>query len=223
MAEKDCQWRFAEFDITKGGATGPNEPMSENFKKNTYASLIREAIQNSLDVAAGEEPVKMSFSLKSMNTSNLTNFFKIRNHIQGCIDFYPKNENAKSIYQPMIDYIDSVQQIGQKFYYIKISDSNTTGMSLGSGIEDTSSPFFAFVRAAGLSSKNSQNAGGSYGFGKAAYFYLSAVRSLIVSTKTLDGQYYFEGVTSLCTHKYNGHDYSNLGYYDNNNGLPVSD
>jgi len=223
MAEKDCQWTFAEFDITKGGAIGPNEPMSENFKKNTYASLIREAIQNSLDVAAGNEPVKMSFSLKSMSTSNLSNFFKIRNHIQGCIDFYPKNDNAKSIYQPMIDYIDSVQQIGNKFYYIKISDSNTTGMPLGSGIEDTSSPFFAFVRAAGLSSKNSQYSGGSFGFGKAAYFYLSAVRSLIVSTKTLDGQYIFEGVTSLCTHKYNGRDYSNLGYYDNNNGLPVSD
>lgn len=223
MPEKNCQWRFAAFDITKGGAIGPNEPMSENFKKNSYASLIRESIQNSLDVASSDEPVIMSFSLKSMNPSNLNNFFEIRNHIQGCIDFYPQNDNAKSIYQPMLDYIDSVQRVGQKFYYLKVSDSNTTGMPIGTGIEDTSSPFFAFVRAAGLSSKNSQNAGGSFGFGKAAYFYLSAMRSLIVSTKTLEGNYYFEGVTSLCTHKFKGQDFSNLGYYDNNGGLPVCD
>ena len=40
------KWTFSERSET-GSDVGFNEPMSENFKKRPYASLIREAIQNS--------------------------------------------------------------------------------------------------------------------------------------------------------------------------------
>ena len=46
--EKECRWHFAEH--LGGREDGPNDPMQENFKKTPYASLIRESIQNSLDV-----------------------------------------------------------------------------------------------------------------------------------------------------------------------------
>ena len=46
--EKNCNWHFAE--QLGGREDGPNDPMQENFKKTPYSSLIRESIQNSLDV-----------------------------------------------------------------------------------------------------------------------------------------------------------------------------
>ena len=57
-AENNCKWHFANF--SGGREDGPNEPMSENFKKTPYASLIRESIQNSLDVCLdNSKPVEM--------------------------------------------------------------------------------------------------------------------------------------------------------------------
>ena len=59
-AEMGCCWHFAE---QLGGAdVGPNDPMSENFKKTPYASLIRESVQNLLDaVKDTTKPVNHSF------------------------------------------------------------------------------------------------------------------------------------------------------------------
>lgn len=80
------------------------------------------------------------------------------------------------------------------------------------------------TKSGGVSNKLSANAGGSFGFGKAAYFYISPIRTILVSTLTEDGDYFFEGVSSLCTH----YDNENMkcvsvGYYDNNDGQPVED
>ena len=46
-AELGNCWHFAE--QLGGMDVGPNDPMSENFKKTPFASLIRESVQNSLD------------------------------------------------------------------------------------------------------------------------------------------------------------------------------
>lgn len=46
LVESDCKWHFAP--QLGGREDGPNDPMSESFKKTPYASLIRESIQNSL-------------------------------------------------------------------------------------------------------------------------------------------------------------------------------
>ena len=48
-----------------GSIVGPNEPMTENFKKTPYASLVREAIQNSLDERLDKtKPLEMNFREK---------------------------------------------------------------------------------------------------------------------------------------------------------------
>ena len=61
-AELDCKWHFAQ--QLGGRDDGPNEPMSENFKKTPYASLIRESIQNSLDVVDDDTiQVRMTFKI----------------------------------------------------------------------------------------------------------------------------------------------------------------
>ena len=217
--ELNCKWHFAK--QLGGREDGPNDPMQDNFKKTPYASLIRESIQNSLDVPLDtNQPVRMEFTISRIRAREYPNFFELKKHIQGCMKHFPYNDDAKLTYQPMLDYLNS---LGEKdnLYYIKVSDYNTIGMEYVKG--DTSQPFYAFVRAAGVSSKNDASAGGSFGFGKAAYFYISPLRTIFVSTQTEDGRHFFEGVSSLCTHEMDDSQdlRVSVGYYDNNDGEPV--
>lgn len=219
--ELNCKWHFA---IQHGGREdGPNDPMQDNFKKTPYASLIRESIQNSLDVPLDPmQPVRMDFSISRIRAREYSNFFELKKHIEGCIRHFPNNDDAKACYKPMLDFLNSLDEF-DNLYYIKVSDFNTLGMNYVKG--DTSCPFYAFVRAAGVSAKNDATAGGSYGYGKAAYFYISPLRTIFVSTQTPDGRHFFEGVSSLCTHELAGDNdlRVSVGYYDNNDGEPVTD
>lgn len=216
-AELDCKWHFAQ--QLGGREDGPNDPMSENFKKTPYASLIRESIQNSLDVVDDDSmPVRMSLKISKMTSRNFTNFFELESHIRGCIRFYPQ---ARENYAPMLKYLQDAKG-RTDLYYIKVSDFNTTGM--GYDPDDRESAFYGFVRAAGVSNKTSANAGGSFGFGKAAYFYISPIRTILVSTLTENGEHYFEGVSSLCTHYDDDNNKCvSVGYYDNNGGYPIEE
>ena len=218
--ELNCRWHFAK--QLGGREDGPNDPMQDNFKKNPYASLIRESIQNSLDVPLDpNQPVRMEFSISRIRANEYANFFELKKHIQGCLKHFPNNDDAKVTYKPMLDYLNSLNP-HDNLYYIKVSDYNAIGMNYIKG--DTSCPFYAFVRAAGVSAKNDATAGGSFGYGKAAYFYISPLRTIFVSTKTKDGRYFFEGVSSLCTHEIEGDKdlRVSVGYYDNNDGEPVT-
>ena len=219
--ELNCSWNFPSHP-KNGSLVGPNEPMSENFKKTPYASIVREAIQNSLDERFDhDKPLEMTFSIKEIDAQKFSNFFDIKEHIKGCLDFY---NDAKDVYQPMLDYLKFIEDNNLKLPYIQISDYNANGMHFNmDNPTDPKSPFVAFVRAAGLSTKTSQNAGGSFGFGKAAYFYLSPIRTILVSTLTKDNNCFFEGVASLCTHYYKDESKMAIGYYDSLGGLPISD
>lgn len=64
--ELNCIWHFAK--QLGGREDGPNDPMQDNFKKNPYASLIRESIQNSLDV-----PLDLNPSAYAISSSHLLN------------------------------------------------------------------------------------------------------------------------------------------------------
>lgn len=217
--ELNCKWHFAE--KKGGGDTGPNEPMAENFKKNKWSSLVREAIQNSLDAVYDvEHPVKVVFDFRRLDTRSYPRFLELLKEIEECRDFYPEDRKAQQMYPPMIEYLKKIINNDSFLPYIQVSDYNTKGMDYVRG--KTDSPFYAFVRAAGVSSKNDASAGGSFGFGKAAYFYLSEIRTLIVSTKTVNGDRFFEGVAYLCTHGDGKIKKEAIGYYDNNDGEPVS-
>ena len=214
--DKDCIWHF---DSETGQHEGPNDALIQHFKRNPYGALIRESIQNSLDVVLDTtQPVRINVDFKELKSLDFPEFFNLRNHIKGCIDLYIENQTAKDLYGPMLDYFteDYAQSIG----YIRITDANTKGMPYING--DTNCEFYAFVRSRGVSAKADQSAGGSFGFGKAAYFNISPIRTVMVSTLTRGGQYVFEGVSSLCTHKVDGNILTSVGFYDNNNGKPIT-
>lgn len=217
--EKECKWYFA--DQPNVQEVGPNSAMEQNFKSHPYASLVRESIQNSLDAVLDKsEPVRMEFLFKEMKGIDYPNFFELKEHIQGCLDYYPDNHNAKVVYEPMLRLFND-NSLYDHLGYIRISDYNTKGMPYKDG--DTNCKFYAFVRSAGVSSKDDTSAGGSFGFGKAAYYLLSPISTIIVSTCTVNYDKFFEGATSLCTHTYHGIKKVAFGYYDDQNGKPISD
>lgn len=217
--EQNCKWYFKP----EGGRdVGPNDPVDEKFKGQPYYSIVREAIQNSLDAIDNEkEPVKVDFSFFELKRDHYPEFFKIEEHIQQCKSYYKNNDNAERLFTSMLDYLneDFMGEKRSSLSCLRISDYNTEGMSYESG--KTESKFYAFLRAGGVSAK-SQGSGGSFGFGKGAYYTLSPIKTIIVSTKTNLFNSYFEGSTILTTHKNDdGEMLTAYGYYDNNEGNPT--
>ncbi|MFC4722736.1 hypothetical protein ACFO5O_10410 [Geojedonia litorea] len=217
--EENCKWHFKP---EGGSEIGPNDPLHITFKGNPYYSIVREAIQNSLDaIADNNNPVVVSFQYFDLNRLEFPAFFEIENHINQCLEYYNENADAKRLFGDMLKYLNGTEEGKKrlKISCLKISDANTKGMHFDEG---TNSPFYAFLRASGVSSKN-LGAGGSFGFGKGAYFALSPIKTLIVSSKDTEGNVFFEGATRLTTHKNeNGVKTSAFGFYDNNSGCPTT-
>lgn len=218
--ECNCQWHFAKQPVA-GQVIGPNNAAVEHFKDTPYPSLIRESIQNSLDaIADPEQPLRMRFEFGKLRSKTFEGFYGLRDHIDGVIKRF--GEKAEKEYAPMLKQFDQSYMNGQcQLHYIKVSDFNTKGMNYD---DSGNSPFHAFMRALGLTIKDEDYSGGSFGFGKSAYFMMSPIHTVLVSTMTLDKKTYFEGAASLCTHLYpdeNGKlvEYQHYGYYDNQDGM----
>jgi len=220
--EKNCKWYFSR----EGGIdNGPNDPIHETFKGDTYYSIVRESIQNSLDAVNNDrEPVKVIFSFFEISRKDFPNLFKIEDHIIKCQTYYHDNDNADRLFNEMLYYLngDVEGKKRLKLSCMKVSDYNTVGMKYDNS--DTKSSFYAFLRAAGVTVKSNLGAGGSFGFGKGAYFALSPIKTLIVSSMDTVGNVYFEGATRLTTHKDDSDNKRTAyGFYDSNNGEPVHD
>lgn len=216
ILERNCEWHF-EKQPQAGQDIGPNNAAESYFSDTPYPSLIRESIQNSLDVVKDKSmPVRMKFEFGKLRTKSFDNFYKLREHIWGAYKLYGK----KAIqYKTMLERFDMTYNNQNVIYYIKVSDYNTTGMDY----KPDDSPFYAFLRALGYNVKVDDAAGGSFGFGHSAFFVMSPIHTILVSTMTDEGKTFFEGAANLCTHLYKGDDgvetkYMHYGYYDNQNG-----
>lgn len=213
--DNNCKWTFAELSASHFH-NGPQDAMIEAFKGSPYAALIREACQNSCDaLAEGQLRVKLSLSFGTLNRSDYPELFNLRSHIQGCLTLYPDDQNTTKVFRPML-YILNKTSIP----YLRVSDYNTTGMTFYKDLDGKPrGSFYAFVRSGGHSEKSSTTAGGSFGFGKAAYFQMSGLRSIIVSTQNTEGKNFFEGISSFCTHQIGSSYYDGHGFYDSTGGI----
>lgn len=217
QAEKECKWYFApgvNYNI------GPTDAAGQNFE-GSWESLIRECIQNSLDaVLDREQPVKVRFEFKELTMKNYSNFFELRKHIKASLENFP---TARRQYGPMLEYFDTINQNCQyAMGYLQISDFNTKGMNYDAN--NDSCDFSAFVRGLGVhgGDLNSSGRGGSFGLGKSAIYKMSPIRTMFVSTYTAQNQYAFEGISLLTTHYIDGQKVSHIGYYDNQDGNPIT-
>lgn len=216
ILERNCEWHF-EKQPQAAQDIGPNNAAEAHFADTPYPSLIRESIQNSLDVVKDKSlPVRMKFEFGKLRTKSFDNFYKLREHIHGAYKLYGSKAEQ---YKTMLEKFDMTYNNQNVIYYIKVSDYNTIGMDF----KPDDSPFYAFLRALGYNSKVDDASGGSFGFGHSAFFVMSPIHTILVSTMTENGVRYFEGAANLCTHLYKGDDgvetkYMHYGYYDNQKG-----
>lgn len=209
------KWFFApsEGSLEKG----PNDVHMEAIPGDPWKGLVRESVQNSMDARRDETiPVLVKFKIGFFELAQLGEFNKLQEHIDACGEYFQKNDNARKKFSEMADIFKKYEPY---LPYLEISDFNTTGMAYKSG--DTNCPFYGFVRSAGVSVKDDGKTGGSFGFGKSAYFKISPLRTVLISTLTKTDTPVFEGVTWLCTHMYDGKKVSHAGFFDNNNGQPA--
>ncbi len=214
---KGCKWFFAEAPLNQD--LGPNDAKFEIFKAD-ISSLVRESIQNSMDAVDDDSvPVRMSFRICSFQRDAFPSFFALRDHIDGCIKYW--GDEAKNVFLPIREALD-LSSGRDRLYYIEVSDSNTSGMDYEQGNNKTK--FHGFLHSTGASNKKSANSGGSFGIGKAAYFAMSPIRTILVSTMTQDGKRAFQGVSMLCTHEMeDGSLKTPTGFYSTNNEHPITD
>ena len=206
--ELNCKWYFGP--QAKGNERGPNNPTALTFKGTKYHSLIRESIQNSLDAVDDKSrPVTVMFDYREFSGREFPEFFKLKEHIEGCLNKYPNDENGDKLFKPMLDYFSDFQT-NQNIGYLRIVDTNTTGMHYSSN--DSKSAFNAFI-SEGIASKPN-GAGGSFGFGKAVFWMLSPISTVFVSSKADNNELNFVGQSKLCTHYLTpGDDLSPNGLY----------
>ena len=222
--ENNCTWHFGK---ESGRSEGPFDASGQNFRQRPYASLLREAVQNSMDAhikVVGEDgatcipTVEVIFSFGHLKAADYPEFYKLREHINSCYESHFQNEDYRMFYKGMLDNFDD--NYHDEIPYLKISDFNTTGMEYVHN--DLSNSFQAFVRSSQISVKgDSSGAAGSHGYGKAAYYLLSPVRTIFVSTMNEARVCYFEGASIIGAHIKGDTLLCAAGYYDNNDGQPI--
>lgn len=217
--ENGCHWYFPQLakGIEEKNTTDSDEETLKN--QSSIEALVRESIQNSLDVHDGSnEPVVMTFKFGSIKnpTEQIPRFLEIKKYIQGSKDYILStgNKDAYLVFDPMINFMESHNKT---FPYLCVSDSNTTGMD--------DSRFKAFTSKGSSFKPQIRGAGGSYGIGKAAYYMASKIRTIIVSSmykdKNGENQSVFEGFAKLTTNQVDDTKYYDKGYYDVDETIPV--
>lgn len=200
MSDK-TKWWFAP--AKHGEIKGENTGDKEIFKKDTYVSLAREILQNSIDARdSDEEPVEIEFKEFSIHKDDIPDLDSYVSQIKRCVSFWKTKDDIRTVYEGILKYLEDNDTIK----CLRISDYNTSGLT---GIESKDSTadnsYNALVKGTGVSKKKTDFAGGSKGVGKNVPFLLSKLMMVFYVTKTTDNYYGSVGVTKLAS-----------GYVDDN-------
>jgi hypothetical protein len=210
----NLNWHFGQSAAEKHG---PNDSITTTFKGDKYYSLAREVLQNSIDAVDDKtNPVKVTFSYFELKKSELESFWSLRNNLEACQNYFSSHENFKKFCEAGKSEFDN-----GKIKCLKISDYNTSGLEYSDGTE---SKFFGFMESVGVTNKSNAGSGGSFGFGKGAYYAASTIRTIVVSSIYGDDSQIFQGKARLTTHKDdNGELKDYTGLFGLENGNPVTD
>jgi hypothetical protein len=205
------KWNFKE--LTQGDDfQGIRDGDIELFDKTRYQSVVREAIQNSLDARLNElEPVKIEFNYFKVNKSNFPNIAEIENHLLGCEKWEKANDDDKELISTMYEAIEK-----DSYTCLEIADYNTKGMELKTS-------FDSFAHSRNVSTKSSAGSAGSKGMGKAAYFAASYLHTIFVTSIFHENKsILFQGISRISTHYKNGTLLNYKGYFSDDFN-PITD
>ena len=200
-----CKWNFIPHQ--KGSMKRGREDSSFNpFKDHEIRCLVREYIQNSMDAAQEiskneYKKVLVTFSYGELKCSDYPNLIRsLLGRLKACSDRCKLLSGAKDTFKSKYDFLKS--HYNGSIGYLKVSDSNTTGMDYVDD-DETPSGFDSCVQSSSSSYKPNGRAGGSQGLGKTVGFVNSPLNAVYYSTMHEEtGHTFGEGVIRLCSHKY---------------------
>lgn len=178
-----------------GDIEGFSNPGLEMFKGEPIRAMAREICQNSLDaVRNSDEPVRVEFEMKFVDTHKFPGIGDIRDILEKCRCFWEELNDDKTL-NFIREASKSVNNVAGIFV-LRVSDYNTTGLK-GAFSSEKISPWKSLVQGNAFSVKNSDNAAGSYGIGKAASFVVSKLQTVFYRTYDEEGKRAAQGVTHL--------------------------
>lgn len=177
-------------------------------------SIIREAIQNSLDAAiSSQEEVGVSIAYGILKRGVHEEFFNailsIKDHIELCKKEYQNldnHQNEVTYFQKMLSKITHFKELGC-IPFLKIKDTGTIGM-YHNATNPRSGRLCTFIQSDGVNNADNQRGGGANGIGKMAYYAMSPLSMVLVSTCAIENsgtdkssaKTFFSGSTRLTTH-----------------------
>lgn len=191
------QWIFSE--LGAADKVGVNDAGIGIFKRQPYKGLAKEILQNITDAKddslPDDVPVKARFELIYIDRDDIPNHSRLLEVIHKCHEYYNDGDDGAKL-QVICDAADKFLGTEGKVPVLKISDYNTYGLR---GVhEERGSNWTGLVRERSATNK-SNGSSGAFGVGKFAPFNFSALRTVLYSTKTRDGEIAFQGKSILTT------------------------
>lgn len=209
-------WKFP----SNGGGQieGFNNSSIDTFIGNRVFSLVREAIQNSLDVRVDtSKPVLVCFSLDDLSSSEVPEVASLANYLELASAREKNNTNND---QTLDFYGNALTKVsGKKVSLLGIHDSNTTGLEGPTSDIADGKPgsWIGLVKGAGLTVKKAADAAGSFGHGSKAPIGVSQLRTVFYFTKIKNElgveELRFQGKSILQSMAYRGETTQGTGYY----------
>ncbi|KZB54994.1 hypothetical protein [Thalassospira xiamenensis] len=177
----------------------------ETYRDDPYASVAREIGQNSND-AALTRPVRIQFDLEMIDRADIPALEDLVSAIDCCLS--EARSTAKLSERPdhkskEVDFFENASRIVNSSHVpvLKIADYNTTGLT---GPAERGSVFHSLVKGSGVSKKQSDTSGGSFGIGKNAVFAVSDLQAVFYATRyQIDAEntaFLAQGKVSLMSH-----------------------
>jgi hypothetical protein len=210
-----------------GEGEGLSDAGIETYRADPFPAVARETGQNSRDAhdkdRYPDRPVRIDIKKLIVPTESLPDVAKFREIVDCCLRTAQERRIQKEVeFFRQARRVLSEPQLG----VLLVADFNTKGLT---GPREEGSPFHSLVKSSGVSNKEDDTSGGSFGIGKSAAYSASDLQTVFYSTSYIDpsGNRMFacQGKTKFRSFRTNGgQQFRSVGYWGDPNGyMPVED
>lgn len=209
-----------------GESEGLSDAGIETYRADPFPALARETSQNSRDAhdreCCPDQPVRIVIERLEVPRDSLPGVDRFAAAAKYCLGGAAEAGGTKE--QGFFE--QALHVLGRDLIpVLRIADFNTTGLR---GPCEPGTPFHSLVKSNGVSHKDNDTAGGSFGIGKSAVYAASDLQTAFYSTVYLEGEerrFLCQGKTKFISFTdENGRPFRSVGYWGEPAGyLPVSD
>lgn len=195
MDRKKGGWRAPAND--SGELVGYNDLARVSFGIRTVHYLVRETIQNSLDARRddAEGAVLVSFQAFDIPREKFPGRDDFQGILERCFLSNQDDKKCREAFQRALDVLKA-----ERIAVLRISDFRTRGLE-GALAGEKGSLWSGLVKEQGFSVQKENDAGGSFGIGKAVVYSCSELRTAFFASMDKDAVESYTGVAKLVSYK----------------------